>query len=115
MCTILSIVAQSGKKLGTLVKPLMRYEQSGEINFENEDKDATMSAIEEEFGGKAGFTTDRLDGVTLDGFAKHGWWCNIRKSNTEPLLRLNCEAKDDKTLAKALGLITPRLGKRVEH
>ena len=40
-----------------------------------------------------------LDGVTLDCFEKEGWWCNIRKSNTEPLLRLNLEADNAAILA----------------
>jgi phosphomannomutase len=53
--------------------------------------------------------------VTVDCFAKSGWWCNIRKSNTEPLLRLNLEAKDQKTLDKMLGQIAPMLGHRVDH
>ena len=42
-------------------------------------------------------------------------WANIRKSNTEPLLRLNCEAKDKKTLDKALAALAPGLGVKVDH
>ena len=68
---------------------------------------------------------DDLDGVTIDCWEKHGpaaigpvgigWWCNVRKSNTEPLLRLNLEAKDRKTLDTMLAKISPLLGIRVDH
>ena len=48
-----------------------------------------MKAIEEHFG-KHALSVDHLDGVTID----YGdWWFNVRPSNTEPLLRLNVEAK----------------------
>lgn len=58
---------------------------------------------------------DELDGVTIDLFKARGWWCNVRKSNTEPLLRLNVEAKDRKVLDKVLAELRPRLGRRVDH
>ena len=58
---------------------------------------------------------DELDGVTIDQFEEDGWWCNVRKSNTEPLLRLNLEAKTQPVLDTMLGVISPLLGKRVEH
>ena len=57
----------------------------------------------------------KLDGVTIDCWSKEHWWVNVRKSNTEPLLRVNCEARDKKTLDKALAAITPGLGKKVDH
>ena len=45
----------------------------------------------------SGATVDRLDGATVD----HGdWWYNLRPSNTEPLLRLNVEARDADELAR---------------
>lgn len=42
-------------------------------------------------------TTDELDGLTV---ATADWWFNLRPSNTEPLLRLNVEARDEATMAK---------------
>ncbi|MER6257897.1 phosphomannomutase/phosphoglucomutase, partial [Streptomyces sp. NPDC001584] len=49
---------------------------------------------------------DELDGLTVTG---GDWWFNVRASNTEPLLRLNVEARDEATLARirdeALALI----------
>lgn len=103
--------------MSQLVAPLARYKQSGEINFQIEDKDGALSALRAQFGpgSSHGGTVDELDGVTIDCFQKEGWWCNVRKSNTEPLLRLNLEARDAKTLDKALAMVTPGLGKRVDH
>lgn len=117
MATVLTVLAHSTKTMSELVKPVQRYKQSGEINFQIEDKDAALAAVRKAFGPESAHkgAIDELDGVTVDCFAKHGWWCNIRKSNTEPLLRLNLEAKDDKTLQKMLAEISPMLGKKVDH
>jgi phosphomannomutase len=49
-----------------------------------------MARIKESYGSKDGVTTDELDGLTVDA---DSWWFNVRASNTEPLLRLNVEAK----------------------
>jgi phosphomannomutase len=38
-----------------------------------------------------------MDGLTIDGGE---WWFNVRPSNTEPLLRLNVEARDDAQMAE---------------
>lgn len=117
MCVILSILAQNGKGLSELIKPIARYAQSGEINFSIEDKDGALNALKKEYGpgSPSAGKVDELDGVTIDCFAKSGWWANIRKSNTEPLLRLNLEAKDQVTLEKMLAELAPKLGHRVDH
>ena len=54
---------------------------------------------------------DELDGITVDCFDSQGWWCNVRKSNTEPLLRLNLEAKTQAKLDEMLGEIAPMLAR----
>jgi len=113
MCTVLTVLASSGKKVSDLVQPVARYAQSGEINFNIEDKDGALIRLKKEFG--AGALVDELDGVTIDCFAKDGWWCNVRKSNTEPLLRLNLEARDTKILEAMFSRIAPMLGHRVDH
>jgi len=117
MATVLTVLAASGKKMSALVKPIARYAQSGEINFEIEEKDEALAALKEAFGPESSHrgVVEELDGVTIDCFDRHGWWCNVRKSNTEPLLRLNLEARDGATLDRMLGEIAPRLGKRVDH
>jgi phosphomannomutase len=117
MCTLLSVIARSGRSLAELVRPVAKYVQSGEINFEAEDKDAILEELKEDYGPgtEANAAIDELDGVTIDCFKTHGWWANIRKSNTEPLLRLNLEARNKATLDRVLAALSPRLGRRVEH
>lgn len=113
MATVLTMLASSGKKMSQLISPVKRYQQSGEINFQIEDKDAALRQLKEAF--KDAGTIDELDGVTIDSFDKQGWWCNVRKSNTEPLLRLNLEAKDKTTLDRMMLKISPMLGLKVDH
>ena len=84
----LFVLSQSGRKLSELVKPYRRaYVQIPETNFEVEDKDAKLEAIASAFKDE---TIDTLDGLTVH---VAGGWFNVRPSNTEPLLRLNAEAK----------------------
>ncbi len=113
MATVLSVAAGSSRKMSTLIRPIARYVQSGEINFENEEADEALYLLQEEYRDRG--EIDLLDGVTIDCFSREGWWCNVRKSNTEPLLRLNAEARDRRTLDRALAEIAPKLGDRVEH
>lgn len=117
MGVILTILSHSGKHLSDLIKPVARYAQSGEINFNIEDKDGAIATIKKEFGSASRHAgkVDELDGVTVDCWAKEGWWANIRKSNTEPLLRLNAEAKDKATLDRMVATLAPILGHRVDH
>jgi phosphomannomutase len=117
LASALSVLGKSGKSMSQLIGPIARYAQSGEINFQIEDKDGAIADLKRSFGPTSSFggAVDDLDGVTVDCFAKDGWWCNVRKSNTEPLLRLNLEARDPATLQRALELLVPKLGKRVDH
>ncbi|MEO0477295.1 MAG: hypothetical protein AAF085_15205 [Planctomycetota bacterium] len=118
MATVLTVLTGQDKTMSELVAPVVsRYVQSGEINFENEEKDEALEAIVEEFGPGSDDDGDveELDGITVDCFEKKGWWCNVRKSNTEPLLRLNLEARDEATLRNAIERIAPMLGTRVAH
>ena len=113
MATFLSVLAKAGKPMSELIAPLARYKQSGEINFECENKDEVLESLELDFEGRG--AVDTLDGVSVDCFDHEGWWCNVRKSNTEPLLRLNIEAKSREILETVLGEISPKLGHRVDH
>jgi phosphomannomutase len=85
---ILNVMAETGKKVSEIAAPVLRYSHSGEINFEVEDKDAALKRLEDAYGAKG--KTFRLDGLSVE---LDGWWFNVRASNTEPLLRLNLEAK----------------------
>ena len=57
-------------------------------------------------------TVDRLDGVTIDCGE---WWCNVRASNTEPLLRLNLEASTQDEVSAHVAEVSNFLGTRVDH
>jgi len=101
---MLNIVSQAGCKVSRLIEPLRRYHSSGELNFRVVDKDQKMEELERKFNkGQA----DRLDGVTVR-FKE--WWFNCRPSNTEPLLRLNVEAKTKSMLDEKLAEIVDLLG-----
>ena len=80
----------AGTKLSDLLTSYQRYVESGEINSRVENAAEIVASIRAEFGGRAGVTLDDLDGLTVSGA---DWWFNVRASNTEPLLRLNVEAK----------------------
>lgn len=113
MATVLSVVAKSGKTMSELVAPVARYAQSGEINFEIEDKDGALDELRGTYAGRG--SIDDLDGATVDCFETEGWWVNVRKSNTEPLLRLNAEARTPEQLEKVVAEVSPILGERVDH
>ena len=105
----LAVLGQSDAKLSDLIAPFRKYPQSGEINFENDDKQGTIDALKAEFKDRASDILE-LDGVSIDCWDDHGFWFNVRASNTEPLLRLNAEAKDAATLDALLAEIKPRMG-----
>lgn len=86
---LLQLLSREQKTLSALVENLKTYFHSGEINFEVHDTDATLKRVEEFFSEQAR-EISHLDGVLL----KFDWgWINLRKSNTEPVVRLNLEAK----------------------
>jgi phosphomannomutase len=106
---VMASLVDSGRSVGECIKPFRCYAQSGEINFENADKEGALAALRSRFPGAKVAT---LDGLSLN---TGPWWCNVRMSNTEPLLRLNLEARDPQTVASALADVAPLLGKRVDH
>ncbi len=89
MLKILEIVSKENRPFSEVVMPLLRYYHSGEINFEVEDKMGKMKELEKRYTGMAK-DVSHLDGIRLEF---DDWWFNVRPSNTEPLLRLNLEAK----------------------
>lgn len=106
---MINILSSSDVPVSELVKPLRRYFSSGETNFAVEDKEAMMTELRRKFSqGDA----DDLDGITVQF---KDWWFNCRASNTEPLLRLNVEAKTKELLDKQFNEIQNILGKPVEH
>ena len=86
----IAALGETDKTLSELLAPYARYFASGEINSKVSNSSAIMAQLKESYGARPGVTTDELDGLTVDGDT---WWFNVRASNTEPLLRLNVEAK----------------------
>ncbi|WP_412077830.1 phosphomannomutase/phosphoglucomutase [Streptomyces xanthophaeus] len=100
MLAALHVLAALGGQDGTLsdlVSSYDRYAGSGEINSTVADQAARLAAVKETYGAQGDLTLDELDGLTVTAA---DWWFNVRASNTEPLLRLNVEARDTATLAK---------------
>ncbi|MEU8138908.1 phosphomannomutase/phosphoglucomutase [Streptodolium elevatio] len=99
MLAAMHVLAALGGQDGTLsalVADYDRYVQSGEINSEVADQAAAAEKVRAAYAGQPGIVVDDMDGMTIGG---DDWWFNLRPSNTEPLLRLNVEAKDATTMA----------------
>ncbi|WP_433499838.1 phosphomannomutase/phosphoglucomutase [Sphaerimonospora sp. CA-214678] len=93
---VLAALGEQDRPLSEVLSRYSRYASSGEINSRVADQAAALARVRESFAGREGVTLDELDGLTVSG---PDWWFNLRPSNTEPLLRLNAEAADEKTMA----------------
>ncbi|OYO20826.1 phosphomannomutase/phosphoglucomutase [Enemella dayhoffiae] len=91
---VLSMLGRTSEPLSELVRRFDRYAASGEINSTVADARATMDRVAEAFAGRG--EVDFPDGLLITG---DDWWVNLRPSNTEPLLRLNVEARDPELMA----------------
>jgi phosphomannomutase len=92
----MAALAEGGRPLSALLADYERFVASGEINSTVADQQAVLATLEREYAGRPGVEVDGLDGLTV---THDDWWFNVRASNTEPLLRLNAEGKDDPTMA----------------
>ncbi|MEM7432693.1 MAG: phosphomannomutase [Pseudomonadota bacterium] len=105
---VAELVSTSGKSLSELVTDRMkRFPASGERNLEVKDADAALDLLRSHYGPSA-LSVDETDGISFD-FAD--WRFNVRKSNTEPVIRLNIESRGDVELVarmteEALSLIS---------
>ncbi|HEX7354314.1 MAG TPA: phosphomannomutase/phosphoglucomutase [Mycobacteriales bacterium] len=104
---VLAALGGQDRPLSELAARFTRYAASGEINSTVDDQAGRVAAVKAAFADRPGAELDELDGLTVD-LGERGWF-NIRASNTEPLLRLNVEAKDDASVAalrdEVLGLV----------
>jgi len=110
---MLELVSKRGKRLSEILRPFREhYFITGELNTSVDDVDATLQELKERFGSEG--RVIELDGISVEGA---DWHMNVRPSNTEPLLRLNLEArsrelmeqKRDEVLAVIRGHSTLRL------
>ena len=89
-----------GTTLSELLRSYDRYPMSGEINTEVADQQAAIERIRRAYQDRddlGEITIEDFDGMTVAGV---DWWFNVRPSNTEPLLRLNVEAKQAATMER---------------
>ena len=96
---VLNITARlkaEGKTISSAIASIVKYDNSGEINFRVEDKQGAMDAVKEHFTAKETPTAF----MDFDGYRIEfpDWWLNIRPSNTEPYLRFLCEASSEELL-----------------
>ena len=91
---VMDQMSKAGRPLSELLAPYRRYADSGEINTEAADKQAVIERVA---AASADGRQDRLDGLTVEF---DDWWFNLRPSNTEPLLRLNVEARSEELLGE---------------
>ncbi len=89
---VIAALGESEKTISQILQPFQRYASSGEINLKVSDANAAMELVENKYSPVEGISVDHLDGVTI---GSELWWFNLRSSNTEPLLRLNVEAKTE--------------------
>lgn len=94
--TCLELISEKDKTLSEITSEYDKYPIIPETNFEVKDKQKVMNGLEKYYKGKAK-NIDWLDGISIwfdDG------WVNVRPSNTQPLLRLNIEADDQRILER---------------
>jgi phosphomannomutase len=94
---VLAALGESAGTLSALMAEYERYSASGEVNSTVADAPAKIAEIRTRYGSREGVRVDELDGLTID--LPDGSWFNLRPSNTEPLLRLNVEARDAAAMA----------------
>jgi phosphomannomutase len=104
---VASALSLAKRPLSELIAPLRRYSASGEINRHVDDPKAIIEAVAKEHS--AARETSLLDGLLV---RYDDWWFNLRPSNTEPLLRLNLEAKTPSRMVAERDALLARIGGR---
>src|SRR5204863_8476804 len=90
------LVSRSGRRLSEILEPYRgRYFITGEINTPVADVPLKLQELKERFGREG--TVGHLDGISVDA---DDWHMNVRPSNTEPLLRLNLEARSPELMER---------------
>ena len=93
---MLELVSKRGRKLSDILRPYREhYFITGELNTPVADVALKLQELKERFGAEG--TVSHLDGVSVDA---DDWHFNVRPSNTEPLLRLNLEARSQELMER---------------
>jgi len=109
---VLSALGEQRRPLSELMADYQRYEASGEINYTVDDSQTCVEAVLKSLGERIR-SIDHLDGVTVD--LGDGSWFNLRTSNTEPLLRLNVEARTTEDVDKVVELVANEIASHTEE
>ena len=104
MLVILQVISEDGRPLSKIRKEVEPYFASGEINLHVPDQKAAMDRVAQEFKDAE---ADDLDGLTISWPDR---WFNLRASNTEPVLRLNVEGPDPKTVDEIVAAVKAVIG-----
>lgn len=101
---VLQMLAREKRPLSELWKKFKRYSHSGERNYQAQNPTSVLVALADRWSQIPSVTINKIDGIRIDQWngSKEDWWCNVRASNTEPLLRLNLETRDPNTLSQKL-------------
>ena len=108
---VLAALGGQQRPLSDVAVDYQRYQASGEINFTVTDAPACVDAVLKSFGSRIN-SLDHLDGVTVD--LGDGTWFNMRTSNTEPLLRLNVEARTSADVEDVVGQVRQTVEEVIE-
>ncbi|MEJ7743332.1 MAG: phosphomannomutase/phosphoglucomutase [Nocardioidaceae bacterium] len=92
---LLAAAAETSTPVSELVRELIPYVASGEVNSLVADTSEVIDKVRQSYSGHNGIQRDSLDGLTVSSAR---WWFNVRASNTEPVLRLNVEADNTETM-----------------
>jgi phosphomannomutase len=105
---VLELLSRTGKTFSETMRPYMEgHYMSGELNYRVEDVQKTIAAVKDRFSKEG--AEDFTDGYSL---TTDDWRFNIRPSNTEPLLRLNIEARKSGLVEKIRDEIEPIIGSK---
>ncbi len=100
---LLKMLVREGKPLSQLWKPLHRYAHAEERNFTVNEPLAVIAKLDAHYANQPTLRSD-LDGLRLEFRSSMepelDWWFNVRPSNTEPLLRLNVEARSEEEMRR---------------
>jgi phosphomannomutase len=103
---MLELVSKRGERLSEILRPFReRYFLTGEINLLVGDVERELRRLEERFGAEG--EVSHLDGISIEG---PDWHLNVRPSNTEPLLRLNLEARSRELMERKRDEVLTFLG-----
>lgn len=93
---VLNIIGDTKLSLAKLTEEFFKYFHTGELNFEIKNYKKVLNVLRKKYDKLRAYS---IDGLTLED---KEWWFNIRPSNTEPLLRLNLEAKTEDLMKSKL-------------